>query len=411
MKMLFLGGVFSESMESEILTNTLRGSVQYAANRFQWSLIDGFLKNDQIDLEVLSAPFVGTYPKEYRRLFIHKNKEEYNGKITCNYVSFINFWGVRNISRKNKLKKEIEEFILVQDKEKVIFVYSPHTPFLQAAVCAKLKDPRIHICLIVPDLPQYMNLNEKKSFLYTMLKKIDIKMFESVVKKVDSFVLITKQMKNIIKVGDRPFTVIEGIVNQSEDYSHYDLENNKQVSSNKTIVYTGTLNKKFGIVNLVKAFNEIDDPDLTLKICGRGDASEIIEEYSKIDNRINYLGQLSNEDAVKLQRSATVLVNPRPNNEDFTKYSFPYKTMEYLVSGNPVIAFKLDGIPDEYDEYLFYFKDNTIEAIKNGITEVLNLTDEERTNIGNKAKKFILENKTATIASMKIYRMINTHLT
>ena len=38
-------------------------------------------------------------------------------------------------------------------------------------------------------------------------------------------------------------------------------------------------------------------------------------------------------------------VNPRQNNEEFTKYSFPSKTMEYLASGVPVVAYKLDGIP------------------------------------------------------------------
>jgi len=409
MRMLFLGGVFSKEMEIEILNNS-KGTVHYAANQFQWTLIDGIMSINEINLEVLSAPFIGAYPKEYSGLFYGKHSDIYNKKVECNYVSFCNLWGFRNIFRKNSLKKAIENFITEKDKRKVVLIYSPHTPFLQAAVYAKQKDPSIHICLIVPDLPQYMNLNEKKSIFYTQFKKLDIKMFESILGQVDSFILITEHMKDVLKVGNRPYVVVEGAVNDINNYDESGQHRKPEEEKIKTVVYTGTLNKKFGVVSLVKAFHEIDYPDVVLKICGRGDATELINEYVKKDNRIYYLGQLTNEESVRLQRDATVLVNPRSDNEEFTKYSFPFKNMEYLLSGKPVIAFKLDGIPDEYDDYIFYFENNTIKSMKNKINEVINLSNQERLEFGSKARKFILENKNTNKIGLKIYNMINSNM-
>lgn len=402
-KMLFLGGVFSDEMETEILLKS-KSIVQYAANKLQWNLINGFLNHDGFEMEIISAPFIGTYPKEYNDLFIKKSKFLYDKSVESTYISFCNLWGYRSISRKRSLKREVQEFILEKSSKKVIFVYSPHTPLLQAAVYAKKKDPSIHICLMIPDLPQFMNLNSNKSILYTKLKKIDIDIFKKNLKNVDSFVLLTKQMVDILKIKNKPYVIIEGIV------SEYGNLNGKEENTSSTIIYTGTLNEKFGVVNLVKAFHAIDNDNVILKICGRGDSEYIIKEYAKKDSRIQFLGQLPNTEVVKLQKNATILINPRQNNEEFTKYSFPSKNMEYLVSGNPVIAYKLDGIPDEYDNYIFYVEDNSIKSLSHKIMEVLDLTKQERYDFGKKAREFVIQNKNNNVACSKVINMIKSKM-
>lgn len=405
MKVLFLGGIFSKEMEEDILEKS-KGMVHYAANKLQWNLIDGFLQTEDINLEVISAPFVGTYPKEYNDLFFKKHSFLYKDLVQCKYVSFCNLWGYRNISRKNSLIRQIQKFVLDRTPNKVIIVYSPHTPFLQAAVYAKQKDPSIHICLIVPDLPQFMNLSKKESVIYSRLKAIDIKVFDSNSKYIDSFVLLTEHMRDVLKVGKRPYIVIEGVVNTSKSFV---ARTQKDKETCKTVVYTGTLNKKFGVVNLIKAFHAIDNPDVILKICGRGDSEDLIKEFAKKDDRIHFLGQLSNEESVELQKNATILVNPRQNNEEYTKYSFPSKNMEYLLSGVPVIAYKLDGIPDEYDDYFFYVKDNSLKSLSSKISEVLSLPSQDRYDFGKRAKEFVINKKNNNEASAKIINMIKSN--
>lgn len=405
MKVLFLGGAFDETIEKGVLEES-KGTVHYAANKLQWNFIDGLLEIDNVELEVLSAPFIGSYPKDYRSIRFVGKKSFYKDSIRSNYVSFNNIWGYRNISRKNSLIRQIKNFAMETHENKCIVVYSPHTPFLQAAVYAKRTDPSIHICLIVPDLPQFMNLNEKRSFVYDVFKKLDISLFEKNSNFVDSFVLLTESMKKMLKTGTRPFVVVEGVVNkenENQSSKKYELNNFNDIM---TVVYTGTLNKKFGVVNLVEAFHKLSMKNVCLKLCGRGDSEDIIKEYASIDNRIEFLGQLSNKEAVSLQKNATVLVNPRQNNEEFTKYSFPSKNMEYLLTGIPVIAYKLDGIPDEYDEYFYYVEDNSIVTLTRTLEKILSMSETERVEYGSKARDFVLREKNNYKSSKKIIDMI-----
>lgn len=404
MNVLFLGGVFDKEMENEIFEKT-KGIVHYAANKLQWNLIDGLIEVDNLKLEILSAPFISTFPKDYLDIHYKGKKTYYKDIIDCNYISFNNIWGYRNISRKNILKKSIKDYAKKRVENKVIIVYSPHTPFLQAAVFAKKIDPSIHICLIVPDLPQFMNLNEKRSLIYEKLKKIDINIFEKNLKLVDSFVLLTEQMRYLLSIEDRPYVIIEGVVNK-ENISDENPIDHLQSTDSMNVVYTGTLNKKFGVVNLVKAFHNTTIQNVQLKICGRGDSEEIIREYASIDKRIIFLGQISNTEAVELQKKATILVNPRQNNEDFTKYSFPSKNMEYLLTGRPVIAYKLDGIPDEYEDYFYYVEGDSIDKLTKKIEEVLLIEENTRYENGIRARDFVLQEKNNVSASKKIIEMI-----
>lgn len=405
MNVLFLGGVFDEIMEKEILKKS-KGTVHYAANKFQWNIINGLLEIDNLELAILSAPFIGSFPKDYLDIKNVGMKSTYKNKVECNYVGFNNLWGYRSISRKNNLIKSIKDFASNKSKNKNIIVYSPHTPFLQAAVYAKKIDPSIHICLVVPDLPQFMNLNEKRTFIYDRFKRIDIEIFEENLKFVDSFVLLTEPMKNMLNASDRPYIVVEGVVNAGNNNNEAQINDLPNKENIMTVVYTGTLNRKFGVINLVESFHNTNIKNVHLKICGKGDSEEIIRVYASKDLRIKFLGQLSNREAVELQRKATVLVNPRQNNEEFTKYSFPSKNMEYLLTGRPVIAYKLDGIPDEYDNYFYYVECNTVESLTRKIEEVLSMKKEERDEFGAKARSFVLREKNNIFVSKKIIDMI-----
>ena len=145
---------------------------------------------------------------------------------------------------------------------------------------------------------------------------------------------------------------------------------------------------------------------LKLLICGFGQAEERIKLFMESDSRILFLGRIDRSDAISLQRKATILVNPRQNNEEFTKYSFPSKTMEYLASGVPLVAYKLDGIPDEYDKYINYVPDNSSEALALTLSELLKISDDERTQKGLEAKDFVLKNKNRKVQAKKILDFI-----
>lgn len=368
-----LCGVFAEENTNDILKKSRR-PVEFSANIFQEKIIKGF-KDIDAEMEVVSAPFVGSYPNASEIKYF--NESDF-GQCKYKYVSFNNIWGVRNFSRAKAIKKSIGDFIDSKDNEKFIIVYSPHTPFLEAAVYAKEKDPRIKICLLVPDLPQYMNLSSDKSLIYTFAKKYDIKTMYKAMEYVDAYVLLTEQMKELLPIGSKPYFVAEGILEECRKQSFENIE------EAKNIVYTGKLDVKFGIKELVQAFMQIEDDSLKLVLCGTGDCLKYIKACAKKDTRIIFTGQITPDEAHKWQEKASVLINPRPNNEEYTKYSFPSKIIEYLMTEKAVIAYMLDGMPIEYRKFIYEIKDlnNPIDDIKNTIIFAM------KSDINEKKQKF-----------------------
>ena len=123
-------------------------------------------------------------------------------------------------------------------------------------------------------------------------------------------------------------------------------------------LYAGKLYFRFGIRSLVEAFSLLQDSSYRLILCGNGDAVEYLQKCAMEDSRIILPGQVSPEKVQEYISSAAVLVNPRPNNEEYTKYSFPSKDIEYLSSGKPTVAFLLDGMPKCYQDFLYVVDPN-----------------------------------------------------
>ena len=88
------------------------------------------------------------------------------------------------------------------------------------------------------------------------------------------------------------------------------------------------------------------------------------------DPRIFYGGMLLNQEIVEKEQEATLLVNPRPTGEEYVKYSFPSKTMEYMASGTPVLTTVLPGMPKEYHPYVYLLEDETSDGITEKLKEV-----------------------------------------
>lgn len=343
MEILILCGVVGKENQNEAIAHS-RGGADLAANLFQQKLITGFRSLDS-GCRVLSAPFLGAYPKGCDLVRFRGFSKPEPG---IDYVKFNNVWGLRHPARARALKKALKSFIALKDPQKLIVVYCPHTPFLEAAVWAKKKDPSIRLCLYVPDLPVFMNLNTDRTRLYDIAKKYDVARMTRLMKQVDSFVLLTEHMKDRLPIGSKPYAVAEGIVDRVPPFPEETAPEGKE----KYIVYTGIINEMFGVKNLADAFHTLTDPDYRLVLCGKGDCEDHIRAVAKEDPRILFLGQVTPEEARAWQRRAAVLVNPRGGSGEYTRYSFPSKNIEYLLSGKPVVSYYLEGMPAVYREYM-----------------------------------------------------------
>lgn len=362
MDVLLLCGYFEPKYQKEISKKT-KTWVENAANTFQQRLIAG-LKEQDINLKVVSAPFIGPWPTGYTDKTF-KGFEAGESAENVRYVHFNNIWGYRNISRTVALKKCVKDFIRNSKSEKkAIIVYCPHTPFLEAAVYGKGLDNSVHIHMVVPDLPQYMNLSKRAHPIYDFFKKIDIQKMEKLIAQVDSFMLLTKYMADKLHVGNRTYIVVEGIT----DVKNLPPEKKEH---GKKVAYAGKLVEAFGAKRLIEAFEMIDDPEASLHICGGGELKPYVEEMCQKDSRIHYYGVVPAEKANEILQNADVLVNPRQNDDEYTKYSFPSKNIEYLMTGNAVVAYMLDGIPEIYRTFFNVPETNETVALAKAIKNAM----------------------------------------
>lgn len=367
MRILLLCGYFEPKYQEEIAQKT-KTWVENAANTFQQRLIQG-IRAQRVSLEIVSAPFIGPWPTAYKDI-LFKGFEAGKSEQDIRYVYFNNIWGYRNLSRTAALKHCVKDFVAKDTKEKkAILVYCPHTPFLEAAIYGKTLEPSIHVHMVVPDLPQYMNLSKKAHPIYDFFKKIDIQRMEKLIAQVDSFTLLTKYMADKMKIGQRPYIVVEGITDEAT------IPFNGQKLSGKKIAYAGKLVEAFGVKRLIKAFELLPDQEATLHICGGGELKSYVEEACRKDGRIHYYGVVSAEKANEILRNADVLVNPRQNDDEYTKYSFPSKNIEYLMTGNAVVAYMLDGMSEVYQKMIYKPKDNSVKSLSQAISEALRKKD------------------------------------
>jgi len=394
MNIIFLSGLFPKEIRNEIENKSI-GVIQYAADALQWAIVDGLDCHTE-KLKIINLPYIGSYPTRYKdfkiKSFLFSHKE---GANDIN-VGFINLSLYKLYSRYYNAKRILRN--ILNNNNEVIVIYAIHTPFIKAAIDLKNRNPTMKICLVVPDLPEFMSENE--GFLYRFLKRKEQNILNKLIDKVDAFVILSEYMHKPLGIGNRPWVRVEGVFSAKEDNEILAKE------QFKTILYSGTLARRYGIINLLEAFTLIKDENYRLWICGDGDAKDELIKIAKKDKRIINFGQIPRDRVLNLQKRATVLVNPRTSEGEYTKYSFPSKTMEYLASGTPCVMNNLLGIPKEYLNFLFIPENETPFELYQTIITVCQKEQSELNTLGEIAKRFILENKSSYKQCEKIYNML-----
>ena len=100
------------------------------------------------------------------------------------------------------------------------------------------------------------------------------------------------------------------------------------------------------------------------------------------------------------------MVNPRPTHEEFVKYSFPSKTMEYMASGTPVLTTRLPGMPKEYYPYVDFIEEESAGGIAAALKKVLSHSDAELFCKGMAARAFVLEGRNNVVQAKKLLQML-----
>jgi glycosyltransferase involved in cell wall biosynthesis len=218
------------------------------------------------------------------------------------------------------------------------------------------------------------------------------------------YVLLTEAMNGYLNKKGKLYVILEGHADISMRDKVPSLE---KKTTPRICFYAGGVSKQYGLGNLVDGFRKADLPNTRLDIYGPGDYVEELKEIAAEDPRVFYGGMLLNTEIVSREQEAALLVNPRPTDEEYVKYSFPSKTMEYMASGTPVLTTVLPGMPKEYHPYVFLLEDETTDGIARKLREVLEASDEELFGKGKAARAFVLEQKNNVIQAAKILEMLS----
>ena len=358
---LFIGAI-ADSKTVRILNS--QGCNVSTGYNVQRKMLDG-LEELGVYSDTISAHV--SPPNKRGNLIVNYVSENRNPHVTDVYVSFINFPVLDRIIKAIKVAKLAVEWS-AEKEEAYICVYSLTSIFLLGALAAKRKNPKIHIVSIVPDLPEYMSNNQGK--LYKLLKKIDRCIIDRCMDKVDGFVLFAEPMKDRLSIGEKPYTVFEGIVKDIGREAYLERVDQRAKNPQKIIMLSGNLDEEDGVCDLLHAFSKIPNSDYKLWMTGSGNAIETIKKFEKEDSRIQYWGYVdSYEKFLEMQQNAFLFVAMVPTKHPKSPYFFPSKIMEYLVTGGIIACHRLACIPKEYDDYLEYMDDD-IESISRKLVEL-----------------------------------------
>ncbi len=367
--------------------------LQQQGQKYNQLLMEGLTQNGAKVTSISSRPINRVITSQ--KFF--KAEQDWEKGIHYYYVPFFNI----------KILRDLSVFACVffktltvrgRKKDTVIVCDALNISASAAALCAAFFR-RFAAVGIVTDVPCYFsNMNE-----IPFSQKLNL----WIMRRFKSYLLLTEQMSEIVNPKDRPYIVLEGHSDVSMAQEENRLEDKQ---SPKVCLYAGSLMRIYGIGDLVEGFVKANIPDTELHIYGDGDFTQALKRITAQYDSVKYMGIAPNSDIVKAELAATLLINPRPTNEEYTKYSFPSKNMEYMASGTPVLTTKLPGMPKDHMPYVYFIEQENPDGIAEALKKVLSQTAQELHSFGQCAKEFVLTEKSNKAQASKVLRFVTEHL-
>lgn len=380
-----------------------RGVIGFSNHNFEKSIVRGLIEND-VNLQILTIPGVYSWPHNNKKIYTSP-ESFFIDAVPVKSAGFLNIAIINKISMIfSALFNLLMAFRKFDSKEIQVITNAPNIVILYALKLSKfLSNKRIEVTTIIPDIPVMVTkMHGRAGIKGRLVRWIDnrtVKLYE----ECDRHVLLTEAMTDFF---DKPikYIVMEGLIDENK----YNFQLKYTSTPERVIIlYTGSIHRQFGIMNLVDAFEKASLPqEVELWICGSGDASEELRKRADCNRSIKFWGLVDSEKAREMQYKAAILVNPRTSEHEFTKYSFPSKTLEYLATGKLIVMNRLPGMPKEYFNYVITPEDESIEQWAKTLKKVVAMPSCEREKIGSSGRDYVLKHKNAKAQMERVVNFI-----
>ena len=339
------------------------------------------------EVEVIS---IRPFSKKYCKLRGLPSALTNEGKITWHYLEIKRHKVARFLSAKRQAKKLLSKMNL----KDCIIVTDTLNPYLLNSSTSLAKKYNLPIIGICNNTPSGIH-NTGKSYTQFLLSMAD---------DLSGYIAMTSGLNDLYNERSRASLILEG-VNESK-YKEFDTK-----KYGKYIFYNGSLEEKYGVYDLIKAFNELNREDLKLVITGYHNFEESKFSSAIMGNpNIIHLGMLDADKILSLENGALMNVNPCPYTEDFDRYLIPVNMLDYLASNTITVSVKNNRLQKYFDEDCIWVNSSDEEDLVNGMKKALDMKKDEKNKIVKKATMDMNKNYSMAIVNKKIILFLKQFL-
>lgn len=365
---------------------------------FAWAIVRS-LQQAGLGITLLSSAPVSNFPRAHFIAF--RGKPFTVGNLEGRTLTFINILLLKHITRFSACLVEGTR-ALRRWRPQTLLIHGVHSPYLWYGVLVRAT--RLVRTVVILSDPPGVVLPADGRCVRT-LKALDVRLVRLALRWTDGVIALTRSLASDYAPG-RPCLVIEGIVDsQPRDpipSAVHSREFRGEDNQGMRIAYAGGLKSEYGVGRLVTAVEGLRYPPVTLFIFGRGPLLSWIESRAEVSGRVRP-PQLVEQSLVRaIYSDMDLLVQPRPVNQSFVRYSFPSKLLEYMASGTPVLTTRLHGIPPEYDPYVYWIDDDSEHGIRLALERILQLKPDDRRAKGLAAAEFVQSTRGSVSQGKKI---------
>lgn len=397
MKIIFVSTMCSQKHYEEICKNRKIRMLD-SSQKFFDMFVNGFKGRNDVEVVCVSIPPVSH--QSYPQLYIAKRTEQVDN-ITYFSVPCINYIGMKSFFAQYWVRRYLEKEVRCS-KEETIIITDPL--LLEGSIPALEigKKYRVPVVGFLTDLPQFADECDIRSLPKKLLYRLYNRKSQKCLAIFDRYIFLTEAMNTVVNKKHRPWMLMECLV---DPYETGGVNTCKKYSP-PHVMYAGKLHREFGLDILMAAIPLVKT-ECVFDIYGDGNYLPEIKEMAKKLNNVVVHEIIPVKAVMNEERKCTLLINPRPSTGKFTEYSFPSKTAEYMLSGTPVLMFKLPGIPKEYDPYLYYAPLEEPQSIADAIDKVLCQSERELNNFGKLGKQFICTRKNNRVQAQRFLDFMN----